>query len=86
MENHSTPLEVMMLIHYSAIHDDFKPLEAPAQRDAIKKFIELGLIEENAQIRENDPKYIGNLEALEPYVKKLCSIPLPKMEWVVPEN
>ena len=86
MENHLTPLEIMILIHYSAIYDDFKSIEAPAQRKAIEKFIRLELIKENMQIKENDPKYVGNTEALEPYIKKLCSIPLPKMEWVVPEN
>ena len=87
MENdHLSPLEVMMLIHYYAIHNDFQFIEAPAQRHAIEKFLRLGLIEENIQIRDDDPKYVGNTEALEPYIKKLCSIPLPKMEWVVSES
>ena len=81
-----TPLEIEILLHYYYSRDyDYTNLCSPAVREACERFVELGLLEEiNSCSTPLKNKYIGNIDALEPYVKALCSVKLPVQTWVIP--
>ncbi len=71
-----TPLEIDILIHYYACADDFRDLDAPAIREAIDKFVGEGIlliIKDDPDNYPSNQRYMGNQDALEPYIKKICS-------------
>jgi hypothetical protein len=78
-----TPYEIEFLLHYYYSPNDFPNLDCGAARDAIDKFLKLGLI---CICLLPKRRYHGNHEALEVYVNALCAVPLPVKKWVIPTN
>lgn len=81
--NKRTPLEIQILIHYYVTGgEDYPNQDAPAVKDAIKEFIEKGLLERNPN-HLKAPRYFGNHSALQPYIDALRAVPLPIQKWTV---
>ncbi len=75
-----TPIEIEILLHYRYRPSDFRDgdFSAPAVRNAIERFLTLGLLEPWA---EEDRSYrLGSRG--EAYVNALCAMPLPVRQWV----
>jgi hypothetical protein len=76
-----TPLEIQIALIYHATANDFRDgdFSAPAVRDAIDWFVDVGFLKLRT-IEAGNSIYTktGKLDA---YCKKLCSIGLPKQTW-----
>lgn len=83
-----TPLEIQIALTYHATANDFRDgdFTAPAVREAIDKFRNLGLL------RARDCKDVGAetiyvaTDRLHVYCNKLKTIGLPNQAWVYDEN
>ena len=81
----TTPLELEILLHYYITNSDYRELNAPAIKEAIEKFVKLGLLIDNRN-NKNDfchQQFRSNDEALSIYVETLLNVPLPKMKWTI---
>jgi len=80
-----TPLEIEILMHYYTRGLDYRngDFTGPAVRDAIDRFVDLGLL--YAGEDTEGPEYIGNRKALAVYVNAICSVPLPVLTWAIPQ-
>lgn len=77
-----TPLEIEILLHYHSKGGDYKDGDrsAPAVLDAINTFTGVtGLLEYDYSTNGRSLKMT---EKGHVYVKKICSISLPKVKWV----
>lgn len=83
-----TPLEIQIALTYHCTANDFRDgdFSAPAVRDVIDWFVEIGFLRLNAPgLSASNAIYIP-MEKLHVYCKKLCSIGLPKQVWTYDEN
>lgn len=76
-----TELELMMLIHYYCIGEDFRGLEYPSQRRAIERFKDEELIALEAPGCRRTYRLT---EKGKVFVKALMAVPFPVCEWRVP--
>lgn len=76
-----TPLHIDILLHYHCCPDDYRggDFSAPAVREAIAAFVQLGLLVET----HVDPRYQPT-KGVHIYVEALCRVPLPERRWVMP--
>lgn len=78
-----TPLLIEMILHYHTTPGEYRDgdFSAPAVREAINLMRdEWGLIE------MVDGKGYVATQRLSAYVKKICSIKLPELHWLYPED
>ncbi len=75
-----TPLEVEILLHYYYSPHDYENLDAPAIKEAMEKFCKAGILTEWIN---RTPRFYKNDEALELYIKAICSVPLPTRKWII---
>ena len=79
-----TPLLIEMILHYHTTPGDYRDgdFSAPAVRAAIDWMRdEVQLIEH----KPGKPGYVAT-DRLHAYVEKLCTIDLPVLKWVYPED
>ena len=76
----TTPLEREILTHYWTSPAPFPRCHVDAVREAIERFVRLGLLSYDAAANE----YRGIKEALRPYMEALDAVPLPVQRWEVP--
>ena len=76
----TTPLEREILTHYWTSPTPFPRCHVDAVREAIERFVRLGLLSYDAPANE----YRGVKEALRPYMEALEAVPLPVLRWEVP--
>ncbi|HYK50908.1 MAG TPA: hypothetical protein VEU94_14365 [Terriglobales bacterium] len=76
----TTPLEREILTHYWTSPAPFPRCHVDAVREAIERFVGLGLLSYDAAANE----YRGVKDALRPYMEALDAVPLPVQRWVVP--
>lgn len=76
-----TPGELQILIHYWCVPGDYNNLDSTFGKKAIKRFIDAGLIVENKP--NKGQRYSQNHEAMEVYIKAVCSVPLPVQKWTI---
>lgn len=75
-----TILKVEILLHYACSCNDFRDLDAPAIKEAIDEFCELGIL---YKVDKYQQRKIGcNQDALDAYVNEVLRVPLPKQVWV----
>lgn len=77
-----TPLKISILIHYAVNVGDYGNLDAPAIKEAIADFHDLGLLHP-ANEQEAKQKWVGNDDALKIYLDALEAVPLPTMKWTI---
>lgn len=68
-----TPFKIEVLFHYHHKSGDWPNMDAPAFKDALQEFLEMGLL---VEINAPCGKYLANYEKLTPYVEELCRIPV----------
>jgi len=76
----TTPLEREILTHYWMSPGPFPRCHVGAVREAVERFVRLGLLSYDAAANE----YRGVKEALRPYMEALDAVPLPVQQWQVP--
>jgi hypothetical protein len=78
-----TPLEIQIAINYVVTTGDFRDgdFSAPAVRESIDWFVEIGFLRFPTPDDHAISIYVAT-DMCRTYVKKLCSIPLPKQKWV----
>ena len=76
----TTPLEREILTHYWTSPAPFPRCHVDAVREAIERFVGLGLLSYDATANQ----YRGVKEALRPYMEALDAVPLPVQRWAVP--
>lgn len=76
----TTPLEREILTHYWTSPAPFPRCHVDAVREAIERFVRLGLLSYDPAANE----YRGVKEALRPYMETLDAVPLPVQRWDVP--
>jgi len=74
-----TPLAIEICIHYYCSFSDFERLGAPVVDEIIKDLLERNILLPGDG---SNQRYLGNREALQPYINAICSVHLPNMEWV----
>jgi hypothetical protein len=78
----TTPLEREILTHYWTSPTPFPRCHVDAVREALERFVRLGLLSYDAVTKE----YHGVKEALRPYMEALDAVPLPVQRWDVPSS
>lgn len=78
-----TPLEVEILLWYHHSPEDHKNIGSIPGQMAASKFCQAGIL---VEYNNRQPKYEPVRPALDLYVNAICSIPLPKQIWILPEN
>jgi hypothetical protein len=78
-----SPLEITIAINYAVSSRDFRDgdFSAPAVREAIDWFVELGFLR-LAVASDNVKAVYVSTDMCRVYVEKLCSIGIPKRKWV----
>jgi hypothetical protein len=76
-----TPLQIEILMHYACRACDYRDgdFSAPSVREAIDSFRDQGLLRDSGMQRMYEPA-----EGVQIYIKALCAIPAPVMQWVIP--
>ena len=77
-----TPLAIEMALHYHCTPGDYRDgdFSAPAVREVIDFMLETELIESKSG---GGYRGTGKLAA---YVAKLCTVGLPELRWIYPED
>lgn len=78
-----TPLMVQIGIHYVAMADDFRDLDAPAIKDAIEAFRSAGLLRPTSAGAAFQRLYQPT-DGLRIWVDAICSVPWPEQKWSMP--
>jgi hypothetical protein len=73
-----TPYEITILIWYYTRPVDWEDMSAPIWRETVRRFLELGLLEDSDKY---GVVYVGT-EKLKAYIEQLCQTPLPELKWV----
>ena len=74
-----TPLQIDILMHYHCRAVDYPDLSPPAQREAIKYFLENKFLQ--AEMPGERTMYAPT-EKLHVYCEALCNVPEPRQIWV----
>lgn len=76
-----SPLQIEIMLHYQVCGDDYREgdFDAPAVRDAIEGFKQQEMLRE-AHYKNRCYEITAKGHA---YVKALCAVPEPHIQWVV---
>ena len=83
-----TPLEIEILLHYYTRAVDYRDgdFTAPAVRQALDSFYELGMLRHATRKSDSGPLSYEVTERAEAYIQALCALPLPVQKWVMPPS
>jgi hypothetical protein len=80
-----TPLMIQIGLHYHAMTNDFRDLDAPAIRDGIAAFVSAGLLRLSRPDDQFGRAYQPT-DGLRVWVEALCAVPWPERVWRMPES
>lgn len=86
-----TPLMITIAIHYHCRADDYgvcngdNNFHAPAVQDALRHFVEAGLLAKQEPTVQSPVQYIAT-DGLKVYVERLLEVPWPVRGWIMPQT
>ena len=77
-----SPLEVEVLLHYWYSAEDHPMLHGPLRLAFCERMVEAGIFSRG----KDGVRYVGNSDALKPYIEAILSVPLPVRAWIIPSD